>query len=158
MSALYRFLVDQSPDNIRRRSDLYLMAYCGLFLAFISGVRPSSSLPEMPALLWAITFLTGCLSLVLKRELRMPAAWTERSLMAPASENQAAQTTRLDRVASLVAKRREGWRSSLFNMFPEYESQGSATASPKTSHASRRDPFSSVLANLPDNTKRVDRG
>jgi hypothetical protein len=155
---MYRLLVVHSPDNVRRRSGLYLMAYCGLFLAFISGMRPSSSPPEMPELLWAMAFLTGCLALVLRRELRAPSAGSGKALSTSISADPTAQSTRLDRIASLIAKRQDGSRSNLSEAFPEFESQETARAGPKTAPASRqRDPFSSVLANLPDRAKRVDR-
>jgi hypothetical protein len=145
---------DSSPEARKRRSRLYLVAYCLLALSFQASLAGGEASQQVVAYQFGLALLTGTMALVLRLD---PASIPFRSLWRPESKNAAPariteHAAKLDRIVEIRAERRGFNATSLSEAFPPLDatSENTALASrkPQSQSTRTRDPFSNVLADL----------
>jgi hypothetical protein len=144
---------DLSPEARKRRSRLYIAAYCLLAFTFQASLAGGEASQQLVAYEFGLALLTGLMALVLRLD---PASIHLRSFRRQASPKSMAPTpehaAKLDRIVEIRAERRGFNPTSLSEAFPALDatSENTALASrkPQSQTTKTRDPFSNVLADL----------
>jgi hypothetical protein len=145
---------DSSSEARKRRSRLYLVAYCLLALTFEASLTGGQTSSQVVVYEFGLAMLTGLMALALRFDPTSNPFHFLSHLQAPSrsAAPPREQAVQLDRIVDIRAGRRGFNPTSLSDAFPPLDatSENTALASrkPQAQASKTRDPFSNVLADL----------